>query len=94
MTRRQPLARHPSPIQRRGRRRDGRLPAGRGLRFGRFFRAGLGAGCICMMIAGCSAAPQSDRHPIDGLRMIGNDEPPAAKSSEEQGELERLDLRV
>ena len=64
------------------------------VRLGRILWAGLGAGCVCTVIAGCSAMSGSDRHPIDGLRMIGHDEPPAAESSEGQGELKRLDLRI
>lgn len=60
----------------------------------RLLHAALGAGCLAMVVAGCSPMSRADRHPIDGLRMIGNDEPPAAEATDEQRQLRRVDLRV
>ena len=58
------------------------------------FLAKLVAGCVCMTVAGCNAMSRPDRHPIDGLRLIDNDEVSAAESSGDIGELKRLDLRI
>jgi hypothetical protein len=95
MTDRQPLARRKSPGRRRRRHAAGRrLSTGRAVRLCRFAHAGLAAGWVAVMICGCSAAPGPDRHPIDGLRMIGHAEPPPARSSGERGEMERVNLHV